>query len=169
MWITASREQVTSAVLLLSCAALIVAWIGEYIFGLQACSLCLYQRYIYIFTISLLAVHLFFFGARYPRFFLPLSALLLLSCAGVSAYQVAVEEGWVAVPSICKAPSIADSLEAFKQMVTTKSYVPCDEVQWSLFRISIAGYNVLFATTLALITFWGTFLDDKKKKKFTRR
>ncbi len=32
--------------------------------------------------------------------------------------------------------------------------MPCDEVPWSLFGVSMAGYNVLASLGLALASFW---------------
>jgi disulfide bond formation protein DsbB len=39
---------------------------------------------------------------------------------------------------------------------------PCDQVQWSLFGISMAGYNMLYAALLAAITLiFGTKNDSQ--------
>ena len=40
-----------------------------------------------------------------------------------------------------------------KQLLET-DFVPCDVVQWSLFGISMPGYNVLASLGLALASFW---------------
>ena len=33
-------------------------------------------------------------------------------------------------------------------------FVPCDEVQWALFGVSLAGYNVLLFLALAITSLW---------------
>lgn len=164
-----SKEQTVSLLLGLSCLAILAAWVSEYVFGLQACNLCLYQRYIYLMVTLCLAAHLFLFARKFFNLFLILSALLLLLGASVAAYQVAVENHWVALPGSCKSQVKADSLEAFKQQVLSQAHVSCDKVQWSLFGVSMAGYNVFYSLFLSILALIGVFADDKRKKKFARR
>lgn len=169
MKLPASKEQVCQIVLVISSLALVGAWIAEYVFGFQACALCLYQRYFYIAAISILSISLFFFGGRYKNFFLILTSLILLSCAATAAYQVAVENKWVELPKVCEAPEIEGSFEDFKAKVLATPHVACDKVEWSFLGISMAGYNFFLALFLSFISFIGVFVDDKNKKKFARR
>jgi disulfide bond formation protein DsbB len=164
-----NREHVGQVVLVLSCAALIAAWVSEYVFGLQACSLCLYQRYLYIAAIVILAVYLFILKNHYQKSPLMLTSLVLLLCAGTAGYQVAVENQWVDLPKVCQAAVAAGSFEDFKAKLTTKPHISCDAIQWSLFGISMAGYNFLFALGLSLFSLMGVLVNDKTKKKFARR
>jgi disulfide bond formation protein DsbB len=164
-----SKECVSQVVLLSCCGSLMVAWVTQYVFGYQACVFCLYQRYLYIAAIFLLATHLYFFRGRFQGFFLILTSLVLFMNAATAGYQVAIENRWVEVPQICTAPPVSDSFEAFKEMVAAKEPVSCDKVEWSFLGISMAGYNFLLALGLGLISFMGVFVHDRRKKKFTRR
>ncbi len=47
----------------------------------------------------------------------------------------------------------ASIAELREQLLETR-FIPCDEVPWSLFGISMAGYNVLASLGLALASFW---------------
>jgi disulfide bond formation protein DsbB len=164
-----SKEAISQIVLLFCCGALVGAWVAEYVFGFQACVLCLYQRYLYIAAIIISSIGLFFLRGRFKDLFSVLTALVLLSNAGTAAYQVAIENKWVELPKLCAAPIVDESFEAFKAMITAKPHVSCDKVEWSLFDISMAGYNALLALMLSILSFIGVFANDHKKKKFTRR
>ena len=165
-----SKERMSQIILMLSCGALVCAWIAQYVFGFQACVLCLYQRYLYIVAIVLLAISLYFFGGRYPRLFLILTAFVLLACAGTAAYQVAIEQNWVPLPKICGGDSLpTGSFEDFQAAMLNNTTVPCNKVTWSLLGISMAGYNFLLALFLSILSFIGVFGHDSKKKKFARR
>lgn len=164
-----TRKAINYFVLFICCFALIFAWVAEYIFGILPCVLCYYQRYLYIAVILLLSTHFFIFGGRLPRFFSLLASFCLFACAGLAAYQVAIEYHWVEVPQLCKTSVSTDNFEQFKAMVRSTTAVSCDKVQFSLFGISMAGYNVLLSIGLGLLSLIGVFINDKKKKFTTRR
>jgi len=152
-----------------SCAALVAAWVAQYVFGFEACILCLYQRYLYIAAIFLLAFSLYFMHGHFQSFFLVVTALVLLACAGTAAYQVAIENQWVPLPKICGTPLPTGSFEDFKNIISSRSYIACDKVEWSLFGISMAGYNFVLALVLSILSFIGVFCNGRAAKKFTRR
>lgn len=164
-----SKQRIVQFVLIGSCGALLAAWAAEFVFGLPACILCLYQRYLYLTAIALLSMGAFAFEGRYLNYFLALVSLSLFACAVTAAYQVAVENSWVSLPNVCKEPEMPDSFEEMKQMITSKAHVACHEVVWSLFGLSIATYNAIYALILSMASFAGIFRNDRVKKKFARR
>lgn len=164
-----SKDRIIQILLIGSCGALIAAWTAEYVFGLPACILCLYQRYLYIIAIGSLAIGYFLFNGDHTNKALAISAVMLLACALTAGYQVAIENSWVMVPKLCKTPELPDSFEDMKQMITSKPHVACHEVVWSMFGLSIATYNFIFALILSIAGFAGIFMDEKNRKKFTRR
>ena len=82
--------------------------------------------------------------------------LAALANAGLGAYHAGVEWGLWQGPTDCtgpmvdfgKAGSLLDQLDKVK-------VVRCDEVQWRLLGISLAGYNVLISLLMAAIAGWG--------------
>lgn len=164
-----TKEQIAYLTLIILCAALVAAWISEYVFALVPCSLCFYQRYLYITAAGILSLYLFVLRGRHSNLFLLLTGLILLTCAGFAAYQVAIENHWVELPKSCKTYDPVNSLEELKTLITSKSAVACDKVQWSLFGLSMAGYNFLLALALSILCFSGIYARDKQKKKFARR
>ncbi len=84
-------------VTLLSFAALCVAWLAQYAFGLAPCELCYIQRYGYWAVIVLGLVAIFF--SRRPKtrkFWLYLVGIALLGVVGLSIFHVGRGAGLVA-------------------------------------------------------------------------
>jgi disulfide bond formation protein DsbB len=149
--------QPTTALLLLalaSAAALGVALISQYVFGLQPCVLCVYQRWPLLAVAVLGAGAALLFG-RQPHGTAVLVALvtallLLLLDAGIAGYHVGVEQGWWTGTAECTGPAgQARTLAELKAQIMATPIVRCDEVAFSLFGISMAGYNLIFCLALA--------------------
>src|SRR5204862_957776 len=79
---------------------------------------------------------------------LPWVALLLAAVFVVSSvlalYHVGVEQHWFAGPTACGgAATAADTVEALKAQILRQQPVRCDEPAWSLWGVSLAGWNLL--------------------------
>lgn len=140
------------AVLAISTAVLATAYISQYGFGLKPCILCLYQRIPYALNISfgLLA---FLATFRYPRvvtLLLWISALTFFAGAAVAGFHAGVEYGWWKGLPACGGDILPEnvSLEELRKSITHQAVVNCDKAAWTLFGVSMAGYN--FLTSLAL-------------------
>ena len=138
---------------LVALAALVVlaaAFAFQYIGGLQPCVLCVYQRYPYGVVIALGIVGLLLPRGRAQAALLGLVAVVFLVDAGIAAFHVGVEQHWWAGTEACggAAPTAPQNLNALMQSLG-KQPVRCDAIPWSLFGISMAGYNFLVALALA--------------------
>jgi disulfide bond formation protein DsbB len=136
-----------------SVAALSGALASQYLGGLQPCILCLYQRWPYVAAIALglLALGLRRRNRMFPLV-LALTALALFVTAAIAAFHVGVERQWWAGTDACGGgPDLDLSFEAFKEQLLAAPLVACDRVAWSLFGISMAGYNFLYATACGLV------------------
>jgi disulfide bond formation protein DsbB len=81
-----------------------------------------------------------------------LLALVFLTGAGIAFYHVGVEQHWFQGPTACTAGgAAADSVDALRAQLMGRQPVMCDQVQWSLFGISLAGWN--FLASLAMFGF----------------
>jgi len=122
------------------------ALLSQYWGGLAPCELCLLQRWPWAaaIAVSLVAIAA---GSRpaLPWVALVLATLFALGGA-IAFYHVGVEQHWFAGPSACTASSGgATTLEDMKRQILGTAPVLCDRVQWSLFGVSMAGWN-LFAS-----------------------
>jgi disulfide bond formation protein DsbB len=140
-------------VLLAAVAVLGAALASQYWGGLRPCVLCLYQRYPYAVVIALM-VAAGFGNSRIATILLVASGLAFLVGAGIGAYHVGVEQHWWVGTAECGSTDSADTVEALKAKLLGRAPVRCDEVAWSLFGISMAGYNVLTSLGLAGFAGW---------------
>jgi disulfide bond formation protein DsbB len=131
-------------VLVASAVVLGGALLSEYWGGLAPCELCVRERWPWgaAIVISFVATMV---GSR-PG--LPWVALLLAAVfaggSGLAFYHVGVEQHWFAGPTACSgAATAADTLEALKAQILRQQPVRCDEPAWSLWGISLAGWNLL--------------------------
>lgn len=135
-------------VLVVACAgALATAFVSQYAFGLEPCPLCLYQRAPYVFAAFACLATLV--GGIPVRTALWVAAAFFTINAGIATYHVGVEQHWWA-SAVCGGgvPDIAtgDDLMAALQQKPEKA---CDEVEATLFGISMATYNVAASVALA--------------------
>lgn len=146
----ASPRAVFAVLFTASVLALGTALASQYWGGLAPCQLCIAQRYPYAMVIGLGGVG---FGlacrGRVAPLMFPalagLAALAMFADAGIAAYHVGVEQQWWAGSAGCVGATGAATVEAMRAQILSAPMVRCDQVAWSLFGISMAGYNV-FAT-----------------------
>lgn len=117
------------------------AYISEYVFGLYPCEMCWWQRWPHFAALGLVLL-----SALVPpkRLWIALAAVAILVSGGIGAFHAGVEYGWWEGITACTAmPSGAgDPLDA----IMNAPLVRCDEVAWSLFGISLAGWNFIVST-----------------------
>lgn len=149
---------VPAAVVLLSAAALAAAYAGQYLFGLQPCVLCLYQRVPFAVAVVLGGLALLPAVGRGGRAgLLALAGLALLVNAGIAVFHTGVEQHWWAGTEACAGgagggvESVQDLLAAMAKPVEAR----CDEPPWSLFGITMAMMNVPFSLALGVLALWG--------------
>ena len=141
-----------AAVLLASAAVLGAALLSQYWGGLRPCELCLLQRWPWAAAITVALVALFAGGrGALPWLGLVLAAVFVAGI-GLAFYHVGVEQHWFAGPSACTANAgRATTLEELKRQLSATAPVLCDKVQWSLFGVSLAGWNLLASLAMAVI------------------
>lgn len=131
--------------------SLSMALSAQFMFQLEPCILCLYQRLPYVATglLALLALRL---TPDSPAIavIVGLCALAYLAGGGIAIYHVGVEQHWWV--SGCTGNSAAElTFDQIKAALTAKAEKSCDDVDWTLFGISMATYNVVFSLSVGLI------------------
>ena len=131
-------------VVLASAAVLGAVFAAQYWGGLLPCELCLAERWPWAAALAI-ALIATLVGSR-PA--LPwAAALLALAFAAGSAlafYHVGVEQHWFAGPSACTAPAgAAKTVAALEAQLLHQKPVRCDQPAWSLFGVSLAGWNLV--------------------------
>jgi len=131
--------------------------------GLIPCALCLKQRVPYYLALPLLALAYWHAPKR------PLAAhgllramgVVFLIGAGLGIYHAGIEYGSWAGPATCGGGGgLATSTEALFKALESSSMVRCDAPAWTLFGISLAGYNALASLAIAFFAL-RPIADDK--------
>ncbi len=144
-------------ILLASLGVLGAAYSSEIWGGLKPCNLCFYQRYVYGAAAALGLAGLLVGnrpGAR--RLVVGLAGLTFLTGTAIAAFHVGVEQHWWRGTAGCHAPQLDMTLpiDQLREAMLATDFVPCDEVRWSLFGLSLAGYNVFVTLALGLASLW---------------
>ena len=138
-----------------SAALLLGALAFQHWGGLAPCVLCLWQRWPHVVAIAAGFVGMFLIrqGRQAPAGWATLAAALALAVtAGIGAYHAGVELHWWEGTAACGATGpIGTSAAALRDRLLAAPVVRCDEIAWSLFGISMAGWNFLVSGALALI------------------
>jgi disulfide bond formation protein DsbB len=141
---TLTTRMFAGLVLMVSAIVLGTALLSQYWGGLAPCELCLMQRWPWTvaIVISLVVVLV---GERAGLAWVPLLLGLVFAVSVVMAfYHVGVEQHWFAGPTACTASEGgAMTLEQMKQQILGTAPVLCDRPAWTLFGVSLAGWNLL--------------------------
>ena len=127
---------------------------SEIFAGLTPCALCLKQRAPYYLSLPLLALAYFYtpYAKLASRGLLMTVGLVFLASAGLGIYHAGIEYGFWAGPATCGGGgAMASSPEALLAALENQSIVRCDAPAWTLFGISLAGYNALASLALAAL------------------
>jgi len=134
---------------LLSAAMLAGAFGFQYIGGLAPCHLCLLERWPHAIALGL-GIVVFFLPKRWLYL---VGALVLAYGTGLALYHVGVEQGWWQGPTTCTSQGITGlSPDQLMDQIMAAPLVRCDVIAWSLFGISMAGWNGLLS--LGLTGLW---------------
>ena len=139
-----------------SAALLAGAFAFQYIGLLAPCALCLWQRWPHA-----VAVLIGLLALAMPGRVLPvLGAVAALTTAAIAGFHVGVEYGWWDGLATCSGGSINGVAmdDLLNPDVAMAAPVRCDAVAWSLWGISMAGWNLLLSLGLA-----GVWLAAAKK------
>lgn len=139
--------------------ALGTAWTAQYGFGLYPCELCLYQRLPYIGITALCVLALIpAVDSDSRRLAIYVAAGLFLTTAGIAAYHVGVEQGWWQSSCAPVGPQTF-SMQDIQSALQRPGTPACDDVPFTLFGISMAGYNMLAGVILAGLATWAAKQD----------
>ena len=119
------------------------ALLFQYVGGLAPCSLCIWQRWPHLAVMILVFVGL---RGLMPRLMLQLILISGVISAALGSYHTGIEWGFWAGPSGCTANlTLNGEISAMTQLLLETPLVRCDDVAWSLFGLSMAGWNSLIS------------------------
>lgn len=116
---------------------------SQYIGGLFPCEMCMWQRWPHYSAIVLAALSFVVRPARVPLVLL--AALGIAISGAIGAFHAGVEYGWWEGVTQC-ASHFGGEGNALDRIMNAP-LVRCDVAPWSLFGISLAGWNALISLT----------------------
>lgn len=146
-----SLQQTPALIMIFIAGVLGTAYFFEHVLGILPCALCQYQRLAWWIALGLAGIT--FYMRRNGRLLvsgLVLTMIVILAGAVTAGYHVGVEQKWWEGPSSCTSGGFNDlDINALKDAIMSAPVIRCDDVAWSLFGISMAGYNLLLALSAA--------------------
>jgi disulfide bond formation protein DsbB len=134
--------------LLLPSALMTGALGSQYLGGLVPCEMCWWQRWPHYAAIALAALAFIAPQGTLRRILIAGAAGGILTSGLIGIYHAGVEYHLWLGPTRCTGQGGHTLDELFKTKI-----VMCDQPQWTLFGISLAGFNALISVTGALYIF----------------
>ncbi|MBX6322135.1 MAG: disulfide bond formation protein B [Rhodospirillaceae bacterium] len=168
---TVGARLVPLLIIVASGLPLAAALLSQYVGSLVPCELCLLQRLPYVAGLAIGLVALpFVRSGRLLRTALVLAGLAFLTTAGIAVFQVGLEQHWWTGASACSGPvsGKGKTPAEVEAMLMATPVVRCDEVQWSLFGISIAGFNALYGVAAGALALWAGCAAPWRRRSLDR-
>ena len=147
----------------LSLGLLVGAFFLEFYFSLIPCDLCIKQRLVHlsILILSLLIFPLYKFS-KLKFIMLSIISLLWLSSSTLAFYHFGIEKKlWLGF-SECSSNLIFN--ENTLDQLLSKSPIRCDESQFELLNISLAGWNGILSMIIFIILSYPLYRNYKDSK-----
>ncbi len=146
--------------LLLPAALLGGALISEHVFGLYPCEMCMWQRWPHMVAIVFAILALIFRSQNWSWLLVIGAALAIIVSGLIGGFHAGVEYGWWEGITSC-ATNLADSGDLLGSIMNAP-LVRCDVAPWSLFGISLAGYNFLLSVGGGMLILWTAMTGRKR-------
>lgn len=164
-------SQIFLLLLISSFAALVGAYISQYIFDYQPCILCLYQRKPFFAIIAISAAALFFAKSTKWQKLLFFSCLALLAINfTIASYHVGVEKKIFRGPTTCSSTNLNDitDLQELEAALKETKAIRCDEPSFFFLGLTMAAWNSIFCLGL-LITLAALYKKTDSAKNIKPR
>ena len=122
----------------------------QYIGNLAPCEMCWWQRYALFATAALAGLAI----VTRNRGLAAASIVALLVNAGIAGFHVGVEQHWWQGITTCAAAPMVGSTADVMSEIMAAPLVRCDAIAWSLFGISMAGWNALISSLIGGLALW---------------
>ncbi len=145
-----SRNAAYALALIVPAALMGGALISQYGFGLYPCEMCWWQRYPHIAAIVLALLAYTMKGKGSGDMAVILAAICIAASGLIGAFHAGVEYNWWEGVTACA--TVAGSGNPLDAIMNAP-VVRCDVAPWTLFGVSLAGFNFLISMAGALLIF----------------
>ena len=120
---------------------------SQYLGGLFPCEMCHWQRWPHYAAIALAVLGFVVRQAAIARLAVALAALAILTSGAIGMFHAGVEYHWWPGITACTSTlqGSGGTPDEVLARILNAPIVRCDAPQWTLFGISLAGFNALFS------------------------
>ncbi|MFN3076629.1 MAG: disulfide bond formation protein B [Alphaproteobacteria bacterium] len=156
------QRRILAAIVGIGVVVITAALVAQYGFGIRPCRLCRIERIPYVLAAVVAGLAMLpWAGTLARRRVVAFAAAAFAINVVIAGYHVGVERHWW-VSATCGSPERTGGREAsvpltiaeMNRAIEKPVEMPCDVVQWSLFGLTFAGYNVLMSSGLAVALAW---------------
>ncbi|MBC2778682.1 disulfide bond formation protein B [Parasphingopyxis marina] len=134
--------------------ALLAGALGsQYIGGLYPCDMCHWQRWPHYAAVPLALLAILLRAQPIGTIMLWLAALAIFASGAIGLFHAGVEYGWWEGLTTCSTTSSGGD---FMNDILAAPIISCDQPQWTLFGISLAGFNAIISIGAAMVIAWLT-------------
>ena len=146
-----SRQAAFVVALALPAVLIACVYVAQYGFGLPPCEMCWWQRYAHFAAIGLALAGWSLRKRQAGSGLIALAGLAIGASAAIGLLHAGVEYHWWQGPTACSTTRLSgDALSA----IMDAPLVRCDTAAWSLFGVSLAGYNFRVSLVGSLAVLW---------------
>jgi disulfide bond formation protein DsbB len=135
---------------LLPVALLGGAYSSQYVGGLFPCEMCWWQRYPHFAAVAISLLAFAVVNPGYRKALVALAAFAIATSGAIAGYHAGVEYGWWEGLTKCTS-TISGTGDDLLKSIMNAPLIRCDVAPWSLFGISLAGYNFLLSLGGAVV------------------
>ena len=134
------------------------AYASQIFGGLHPCEMCWWQRYPHFAAVAIALVAFAVGNAGYRKALVAMAALAIGTSGVIAGFHAGVEYGWWEGLTACTS-TVSGTGDDLLKSIMNAPLIRCDVAPWSLFGISLAGYNFLLSlggAALILASIWRT-------------
>ncbi len=146
-----ARNMAFALALIIPAVLLGGAIFSQYVMGLAPCEMCYWQRWPHWVALGLGLLGLLARKEDWADYLIYIAALAIAISGLIGGFHAGVEYGWWEGATSCSSNLAGGSSAEVLDAIMNAPIVRCDQAQWSLFGISLAGYNFLFSVGGALL------------------
>lgn len=139
------------------------AYVSQYGFGLYPCEMCWWQRWPHMAAIALALLAILFRKGPVSRPLVLLAGIAIMVSGALGVFHAGVEYHWWEGVTRCSvAPEAGKNSADILANIMATPLIRCDQAQWTLFGISLAGFNAIFSLASAAAIF---ILLDRRSRR----
>lgn len=125
---------------------------SQYLGGLHPCEMCHWQRWPHYAALALAV--LAFMPALPRRALVALAGIAIMVSGAIGVFHAGVEYRWWEGLTSCSTSTASGSAADIMNDIFATPLVRCDQPQWTLAGISLAGFNALFSLGFGAVVLW---------------